>query len=1105
MSEAALALYAKACNVQAQRTEARRIRTRVRDARAGTTGAASRWPFELLQNVHDAGPRAGQERVNVSFRWDGAILLVEHDGTPFELHEVAALLSGGSSKEFESEETTGRFGTGFMVTHALACCIEIAMAINAEGQLELANVSLNREGNDEEILANIQASHESIKSAGTLGTIDGIPTARLRYKVDRLQAVAEGFENLRRTLPYLFATCPKLGDIVIEEPEHYENWRAGAAIVKRNAEPYVFARHVTTLRKDGIVLSEVDVFSFKASEKSRATLITLVHGGDDSPRAHTPDPGFPKLFAKFPVRDTGTRPIPLVINAPFDLPQERDRVLMTDSDCAMIEEGLDVLPQLVSYATRAGWLHAHRLAQIDRLASTDGASQIHESDWWNERLSRAAQTLSELPVIKTAHRGLAPAVVGKNSGVDFHADFVLPRFSLEDSDGPSLDRLWPLAIDAINVDPPERTVADEWNQIAESWQRLGVKVCCLGVAELADSVGGEANLLAQLKVRGEPILWIARLVDLIAEWASSHPAHYSKLLAGLLPDQTGKLRSADDLSRDGDIADELKDLVERIGPQVRSRLLDTGVAEIALANNLAAVRLGLESIVPRVLRPADLIGDAASYLDKHAPDGAKISKDVATLLAGARNLLEYLWRKGGAMEADAARRFPLRALSSTVVRCSKAAVMMGPVAEWPELARPFAEAYPPHRVLDDLYAGAEGRASLAPALIGWRLAITSPLTEEDPLDLKEHRLASVAMKDQDLVGVSVSNARFSQIALLSELIPSAGADRKHATALLGLVLCYIAPTDTAWREAQNVVGRRAAQDVPCSLRRALWLGDLLYRAWLPAEGEGGKAMSVTASAAAIKPLLEALWLTSNDASIELLTSHFGFDPLELRILATAADPTTRARLLEGLAAIVQLAGADPRAYAALAEELAARKKSEEDVDRNRTLGLAVQEVVRQCMEARGFQLELIDYGYDYDVKLPEGDPLLDGSHCLGIGPWMMEVKATTSGDVRMTPTQAKRASTEPDRYLLCVVDLRNTSDEQRRGPWTKDLVEPRAKIFPHVGTCVAPTWDLVAEAVESVVGIRNERGLRYAVPPSVWEEGQPLSEWVESLKVPRGK
>jgi hypothetical protein len=151
------------------------------------------------------------------------------------------------------------------------------------------------------------------------------------------------------------------------------------------------------------------------------------------------------------------------------------------------------------------------------------------------------------------------------------------------------------------------------------------------------------------------------------------------------------------------------------------------------------------------------------------------------------------------------------------------------------------------------------------------------------------------------------------------------------------------------------------------------------------------------------------------------------------------------------------------------------------------------------MESHGFKLELIDYGYDYDVKLPDSDPLLDGAHRLEVGPWMMEVKATTSGDVRMTPTQAERASSEPDRYLLCVVDLRNTSDEDRRGPWTAAIVEPRAWIFPHVGASVAPTWELVAEAVDNVVGIRNEKVLRYSVPPALWEKGLRLKEWVVSV------
>jgi len=40
---------------------------------------------------------------------------------------------------------------------------------------------------------------------------------------------------------------------------------------------------------------------------------------------------------------------------------------------------------------------------------------------------------------------------------------------------------------------------------------------------------------------------------------------------------------------------------------------------------------------------------------------------------------------------------------------------------------------------------------------------------------------------------------------------------------------------------------------------------------------------------------------------------------------------------------------------------------------------------------------------------------------------------------------------------------------------------------------------LVAEAVNSVVSIRNEKVLRYSVPTSVWENGLRLEEWVASL------
>src|SRR5260370_28792973 len=272
---------------------------------------------------------------------------------------------------------------------------------------------------------------------------------------------------------------------------------------------------------------------------------------------------------------------------------------MTDSDKGMIEEALQVLPQIGLYATQSNWLDAHRLAHIDQIALPGGTSQISETDWWNEHFSLTAQALSRLPIVKTTTRGFAPAVNSQGNELDFHADFVLPRFSLKDSDGPSLDRLWPLVVSADNVDPPEKDIASEWNQTASAWQRLGVEVSCLGLAGLVHSLRADAETLDKLRVRSEPLLWMARLIDLIGEWSKSHSALPSQLMERLLPDQAGVLRSAESISLDQGIDSVLKDLVERIGPPLRSRLLNTGLAELANANDLRAFDDGLRLIVTK--------------------------------------------------------------------------------------------------------------------------------------------------------------------------------------------------------------------------------------------------------------------------------------------------------------------------------------------------------------------------------------------------------------------------------------------------------------------------------------------------------------------------
>jgi len=231
MSEQALKVYTQARAAQAVKNEARHIRTKINEARGSPQDAAVRWPFELLQNALDAGPRTGRPSVNISLTHDKGTFVFEHDGAFFQIQELAALLSGGSSKDFESAETTGRFGTGFLVTHVLAPSVRLQGLLVANGRVEQFDLRLDRRGDEDSIVRNIESCNAAIGEAQPIRATDGVASARFIYGDDDEASFRGGIEAFRRALPYLFATCPQLRRVRLPlEGKVSETWEAGEVI-----------------------------------------------------------------------------------------------------------------------------------------------------------------------------------------------------------------------------------------------------------------------------------------------------------------------------------------------------------------------------------------------------------------------------------------------------------------------------------------------------------------------------------------------------------------------------------------------------------------------------------------------------------------------------------------------------------------------------------------------------------------------------------------------------------------------------------------------------------------------------------------------------------
>jgi hypothetical protein len=1006
VSDEALQEYQFAATEQNIKNQARRIRTRVAEARHNRHPAEFRWPFELLQNALDAGPRPGRPTVTVGLRRDKLHLYFEHDGAFFKSDELAALLSGGSSKEFDSDVTTGRFGTGFLVTHVLAEKTQLCGVLEVKTGYEQFELTLDRGGDERAILKNISDCNEGIRKAKRLTAIDKTPSAVFSYVSSEESSLSVGYDALRRALPYLYATRPDLGRVSVGRSEtDTEIWNANPPQTEEFDGGHLEYRAITVSRDDQPT-TDLRIYRFQSIEGDASALV-LVQRTTSGWKVCLPDSGAPRLFRDYPLRLSGFLPINFVLDAKLEPDQERSRPLMSPADKEHIHQAFTAAVVAMKYAFASKWEGAHLLARVSAAKSAFDPSDEHEKQWWQTKLAEFANRLARLPIVDCTTQVL-PAIVDDGS----YADFVVPRLNPKSTqDETTVGRIWPLAAAVTELFPVREDLATDWAITSDGWYELGLELGRITLADIADYARDKARLLDELKINGSKTEWLAKFLDVVGECWKNRGSIDLTLLEKLLPNQNGTLCAPVALARDLGVAEELKQICAEMNMDVKGQLLSLQIWEIGEALKLGHLTYAIENGVPATKTNDDVIGAATKHLSDELPEDSECGEETMALEAAGVRLIDYLWQSKGLDAANIGRQLPLITSNRRAVRWSRDRMVMAPDSLWHEAARPFVKAYPPNRVLAGMYARGIGTApsKSIDALHGWGMAIKDPIARETPAELKDRRLAAIT--NMDVTGITVSRADFSQIALLQpEVLNRCQEGQEEAKALLGLVLCHVAPHDCSWKTEKIVKGRRAGADVDVFVRGALWLADLRFRAWVPIVLEDGKLEKRHANSTTLRDLLNPSWIEGNDAAIELLSRYFGFDELDLRLLGAAPDPSDRQQLRDSLAKLVETGGGDPAFYEAIKEEIAARERSKREVDRCRRLGLAVQAAIKLALERHDLKVILIDKGFDYDVSRALGDGIEDAATHLGVGHYFVEVKATTSGGARLTPTQAKTAS-----------------------------------------------------------------------------------------------
>ncbi len=1118
MSENALKEAQAVDRKQAHRNDARRILQRVVLALDSPSSSGVRWPFELLQNAHDFGAREGEDLVEVEFSQQDETLVVSHNGRIFSIPELKALLSGGSSKEFDGVDTTGRFGTGFLVTHAISSRVDVdGILQTADRQLETFRIELDRPPDEDQILKNIERTDEAFGAAQPALKLLNIPTASFTYHNANPEVVQAGLDRLEQTIPYLYGTCDNLGEVRIRRP--------GKTVVFRRESPPgtefkdidgVLLKKVIVTASEGAATRQFAAVSILAKMKAEmdgtaddedtSAGLLLILEQDDGEKGSIifPERGFPRIFVQFPINETGTLPFNTVFEGRFNPRPERDGITMTPHDRGLLKAALSAFPSLVEYAVNSGWENAHGLALIDMPNQAIGGETAasEEMEWWKEVLGEVAEATASKPIIST-DTGYLPAI-----SVDGEfASFPVPAADETEQFLVNYDSLYDLAERVTNIHLPDKAIAGEWKAIAGRWSNVGVPVNRVGLKELVEWVKTDCRTISDLPIAGDPFEWLADLLSLISDLPEG--VNKRSFLNGMVPDQHSYLRNASDLRFDGGISESVKDIADTADLDLRSKLLHARLVEILNSPRYESAALLAKETFGQRYSESEALEAVLGRLDERLPEDSSISSlDGTSPLHTSAGLIVFLASEEE--NINLLRRCPLLTAEDKVVRLANNLQILAPVSHWRDSAKPYKNLYTQNRVLSDRYTDdAELNAALMP-LIKRSLALPAPFFKgRGPSRVDDPLLKEIA-PDCLMESLNYSSHEFWQIAFLAnELVPRCGNNKELAKLLLGFVVNVAVRENPDWHNTRPTSFRsRDGVELHFQTANSTWPFELKVRPWIPVVGEEGKIVGqVTADEANLRPLLSDEWLQNNPPGIDLLHRAFGFR--QLTLMLASMEESVEGDLVQLLhyPALIKSVAANPEFARILSEtnaeeiqeireELAKKKRQIEMRNRNNNFGQAVQEALKKAVEALGLKLELVDRGFDYEV-FPDG-----ASFTFEAESYFLEVKATTTRDVRLTPTQANKAWQEPERFVLCVVDLYG---QQIKEVWEPRDIIPWAKIVTKIGGQFEEIHKGVTSFSDTAkpIHLRNEEMLRYGVSVDVWSQGVSIDEWVHSLSRPQ--
>jgi hypothetical protein len=1045
-----------------------------------------RWVWELFQNAIDASRPT--QNVNVSLLLQGTSLTFKHDGRPFTPSEIAHLIYHGTTKTPE-DENVGRFGTGFLTAHLMSKQVEVASCL-ADGRGFA--FTLDRGGKSaEEVRIKMEQAWKDFRASLKQGNEGANGWTSYTYQLGPSRSTAQrGLEDLEKVVPYVLAFAGKLGSVQLDREDGTVVWqKTSEEVVDEEQNTYL----IIVRRRSQESSKEIIVAATGDKEVSVAVLLEE-RGGL---RVVVPPKDIPQIFFVFPLWDTHDL-FPAVMNSRFFCPtNERSGLCLgvegtedNQKNKALIVRACSLFTNLVQHGVREQWRDLHCLGRLGLPPEKDW---LKDNKWLQEQYQGVIRSL------------LGSELVDPVKGA---------RIAVEEAripvavDEPKEGVFYELASGLEPEKVPMCNVYDAWAEIITMWaavmdrpvDEMDQALTLHKLAAEVSSIGSLGCLQDRLgKDQTHTLEWLTSLLELICESGQQRILDEAKLL----PNQRGEFQPRAGLYVDVGVDEQLKDVADSLSSPI-SRL------------NLLHSQIGLESILsllPKKTENECLMSALAKLKEK----ATRKEIDQAFLIC-APKMFSWLVRKEKWSLLGDNFPFIFHGQAQDVALLSRANPVLGPVERWHEVARPFADIFPKANILGDCYMLSEPVWRLEQSdwgrLVSEGLLLSGILhTEED--ELSEQEIGDL-LSEGKLPEDKGHKARVmvAKIAFLDEkdkgLLDAARRSKERARRLLAFLMTYVLPESAEWRTPIKV-------DCSCGEHHkvypAQWLTKVKRREWVPV----GRNQDLPPSVENLAKLIEEdkeLQSRLKDENCSQFLNRLGIGVADLMKNILIKDAQEKQRVDDALARIL-FGIRDARLMGLVADfieshpDFVAKAQSHaelrERIQRNQELGRRVEDLVREVLKEKfgvkphfkGYDIELYENGQcdpesdigEVWIEVPDVEPLA-----------IIEVKATTTDEARMTRSQARQAVDRGGQYVLCVVDLKGLGPDDVT---SKEQVRTSLRMIENIGPLLKPHYEAISvqqgapSGTDIYVDVADER---YVILRGLWQRmGKDFDGWVVRL------